>query len=83
MGTLDRATLEQDYYSRSSPLEALKLGVSVKKKKNTENKKRLNSQDYIFGVPVVAQSLTNLTRNHEVAGLIPGLAQWVKDLALP
>ena len=24
----------------------------------------------------------NLTRNHEVAGLIPGLAQGVKDLAL-
>ena len=36
-----------------------------------------------FGVPVVAQWLTNPTRNHEVAGSVPALAQWVNDPALP
>jgi len=35
------------------------------------------------GVPVVAQWLTNTTRNHEVVGSIPALAQWVNDPALP
>ena len=34
------------------------------------------------GVPVVVQWLMNLTRNHEVMGLIPDLSQWVKDPAL-
>ena len=36
-----------------------------------------------MGVPVVAQWLTYPTRNHEMVGSIPALAQWVEDPALP
>ena len=39
---------------------------------------RLLSEEF----PIVAQWLMNPIRNHKVAGSIPGLTQWVMDLAL-
>ena len=37
----------------------------------------------LVGVPVVAQQVKNPTSIHEDVGSVPGLTQWVKDLALP
>ena len=60
-------------YTCKDNLTPLLYSGKIKKKKRKKER----------GVPVVAQWLTNLTRNHEVAGSIPGLVQWVKDPALP
>ena len=45
--------------------------------------RRLHVEVRLFGVPFVAQVLTNPTRIHVDAGSTPGLAQWVKDPTLP
>ena len=43
----------------------------------------MESDIFLRGVPVVARQVLNLTGIYENGGSIPGLTQWVKDLALP
>ena len=54
------------------------LGIYSRETKIYVQHKSLN-----VGVPSLAQQLTNPTSIHEDLGSIPGLAQWVKDPALP
>ena len=68
-------------YAQSTP-GYLKLCLgsnehSVKKKKKKKKEKNVDLGSVHGGTAV-----TNLTSIHEVAGLIPAVTQWVKDLAL-
>ena len=55
------------------------MGAAQEIAKRQKIKKNCGS---IHGVPAMTQWLMNPTRNHEVVGSIPGLAQWVKGPAL-
>ena len=50
---------------------------------DSRNKTGPEEKVFTKEVPIVAQWLTNPTRNHEVAGSVPALAQWVNDPAMP
>ena len=42
-----------------------------------------NNEIMVIGSSHRGSAVTNTTRIHEDVGSIPGLGQWVKDLALP
>ena len=60
-----------------------------KERENAGSRRKCNFQEISFILEMSSWSSrhgaaeANLTRNHEVACLIPGLAERVKDLALP
>ena len=66
-------------YTCKDNLTPLLYSGKIKKIKKERKKEKEKESE---GVPVMAQWLTNLTRNHEVASSIPSLVQWVGDLAL-
>ena len=73
MGTRQKTYKSYNYVNCR---ESQKVISAIKKKKKEKKKKRRSSHR--------GAVKTNLTRNHEVVGSIPGLAQlkWVKDPAL-
>ena len=65
--------MEEHSENFKKELENIRINQSELKNIVTEMKNTLRSS--LHGTVE-----TNLTRNHQVVGLIPGLSQWVKDL---
>ena len=64
-------------------IKILQILVTVSLKQETVIMESGYIKEAARGVPVVAQQVKNPTSTHEDAGSIPGLTQWVEDLALP
>ena len=94
MGFISRLDTARERVSKLEDVSVETSQTEIQKKQTNKQTKKMKKERHkpkpriehniriMGGVPIMAQWLTNLTRNHEVVGLIPGLTQWVEHLAL-
>ena len=64
-------------------MKTCRVPNNIDKKKYIEKQITVQFKNIKDGSSHSSTAETDLTRNHEAVGLIPGLVQWVKDTALP